>query len=399
MARSLLVVLLLIVGLGACSDSESSADKNVLVGEGSNSDLQHSGDDGSVDVANLGTAAPGDGSDPRRGPTTLVPGVGSDAGDAGESDGSTTTAVVQSITSTTGVAVDVDAQGHRIAPVGSMPAELLLWESGSSARKAGHDGVWAVAVSGTLSEVADVPGLGVVYQRPESTSTIWLASATGERELIVGSSGETLRLEGAGVSAAGETLIYYQKFQEGDIETAISTLRSYNVDTKDVTEIMVTGGWESGTQFSFLSGGETIAVMNAEGWSTFGDVDLEGETPVEAAWSQACYDGEEGCVEYIRTAMVNGEGIGLSYIWGDGVIDKVGLYSFGPGAAERSLLGSFDWDNGLWYPEDMFALGVNIVISLADGEGDALPALVFDLNTGEYWTLPEAAFVRPAYLS
>ena len=114
-----------------------------------------------------------------------------------------------------------------------------------------------------------------------------------------------------------------------------------------------------------------------------------------------CFDGEDGCIWYDQAVIFSGEGYGIgpAPASADGIVDAFALYRFDLTSGEREVVLSMPWDNGLWYAEDMFALGGKLVVSLKDDAGEPLPALVYDVASGSAWTLPQSGFVRPSYLS
>lgn len=196
----------------------------------------------------------------------------------------------------------------------------------------------------------------------------------------------------------------------GDPETTTSTLRSYNLVSKEVGEIARTGGWESSTDFSHVYGWTAIGMWGAEGF--FGYTELDLETGQEVWDSEAagleCFDGE-GCQAFDTSTLFDDEIYGVGPVFDPevGLVRTMGIFRFDRTALSADLLIEFPWDNGLWYPEDMFAFGDVLVISLGDRPDNSiedepnnpLPAVVFDPETSEAWTVPEIGFVRPGYLS
>lgn len=298
----------------------------------------------------------------------------------------------------------VDPSAYRLAPAGSLPLELLHWTA-DDARKQGHTGEWGSLADGPFFEVAEVPFKGLAIQRERAAEIIWLIDGTGDpKELLVATTGQRLELEGAAENQAGDPVVFYQRhILGGSPETTRSTLREYNLNTQEVREIVVTGGWESGTSFSQLGGGAVVGTWSGEGWVGVSQVDLVAGVEVydgDAA-GHSCFDGEPGCPAYDQATMLDGQIYGIRSGWNEelGFVDTFGVHRFDPTTGTDELLAEFDWDNGLWYAEDMFALGSELVISLKDGNDEPLPALMLNPSTGEMWTLPEASFVRRAYLS
>ncbi len=329
-------------------------------------------------------------------------------------DTNTTTTVTGSGDGATGSPGDAsgppvaDDAALRLAPMGA-DALVLLWDD-EAAWPIGHTGERAKIADGPFAEVAELPGYGVVFQREPSESTIWLADADGVRDLVVAGDDQTLTLEGTGVSGADESpVVYYQRHESGDIETTRSTLRRFDFATGEVTELLETGGWESGTRFSHLAGDRlTVAATGAEGWVANLAIDLSVVPPTTSSHTEACLDGDPDCDFYERVAVIGAlssapRTIGFAPIWDGDSIEEWGLYEFEFGGDESRLIASWPWDNAEWYVEDMFAISGNeVLLSLSDApgtDGSPLPALIVDINTGEAHTLPAAMFARPMWLS
>ncbi len=328
-------------------------------------------------------------------------------------DTNTTTTVTVPIDGATGSTGDASGPPEasddvlRLAPMGA-DALVLLWND-EAAWAIGHTGERSKITDGPFVEVAELPGYGLVFQREASESRIWLADADGVRELIVAGDDQTLTLEGAGVSGADESpVVYYQRHEGGDIETARSTLRRFDVSTGDVTELLETGGWEAGTVFSHIDGDWlTVAATGAEAFVGNRAIDLSTTPPSTSNHNDFCIDGDPECDFYFRVAAIGAlsnspRTIGLAPIWNDGVEEEWGLFEFEFGGDEARLIASWPID-GEWYVEDMFAIsGTEVLLSLSDApgtDGSPLPALIVDINTGEAHTLPAAMFARPMWLS
>lgn len=329
-----------------------------------------------------------------------VSGEGSTAStDDGERTGSASSED-GSASQSSGGAVDGDMAIFRLAHEGPLPP-ALHWDS-ESIRKQSHTGEWFAVADGPFVEVAEIPAYGVVFQRSLDKRVVWLVGEAGPQELLVAADGQTLELEGAGETVNGDPVVFYQRHDHGSPEQTRSTLRSYNLVTEEVREILITGGWESSTSFSQLTGGTVVGTWSSEGWEGLTQVDLQTGTELfNSDDEHACFDGEPACPVYRQATVLNRQIYGVRSIWNEErqLVDAAGVFAFDPATGFEERVVEFPWDNGLWYAEDMFAHGEQLVISLKDGNDQPLPALVVDLASGETWTLPEAAFVRPAYLS
>ena len=299
--------------------------------------------------------------------------------------------------------VPVIDSAFRLTEVGDAPLGLLYWDD-TSVRRQSHTGEFFEAATGPFVEVAEIPHDGVVFQRESTDNIIWYDGGSGPQELLVAGDNQRLTLEGTYVSENDEGVVFYQRHEDGaEPETTRSTLRWYNTVTKEVGEVTVTGGWEYGTAFSHVANEQAVGRWGGEGYfglrqldAFFGDVIYNtNETGLE------CFDGDQLCPNYDQATLFKGEiyGVGAVYNTQRSLVDAFGIYHFDRETLVQEVLIQFPWDNGLWYPEDMFAFGNYIIISLDDGQGNPLPGLVFDPASGEAWTLPQQAFVRPGYLS
>ncbi len=355
------------------------------------------------------------------------------AGDAGDArDDSTTTTVTESSTTeppvetTTTEAPDESTTTEtptstrptepapvRLAPP-SKDLEPVISFTTEEIIPFGHAGPGEpIAVDG-VSELASIPGWGIVYQTADNPHVIWGLDGGVADGLLVAPGNDTLTLEGGGLDDTGEPIVLYQYHQWGDMpETVVSTLRSFRPADGRVVDIAVSGGWESGMSVNALQvlgvgNGDTAAARwGAEGWIWLEILDVQTGDIVFSSpedLGDDCFSGDEGCPDYWAAVPFFGAIVGMGPMWNDdaGVIDAFGLWEYDTTTGEQTLMQSWDWDNGLWYPEDMFIVNDSLlVVSLGDapGGGAPLPALFFDLVSGASWTAPEAAFVRPTQLS
>lgn len=296
-------------------------------------------------------------------------------------------------------------ESYRVAPVGEALA-VLRWTP-EQVWLPSDTGNWNNVADGTFAEVADVPNWGVVFQRVEREPVIWIETDEGPKELIVAGERQWLTLEGAGLDANDQPIVFYQRHEDGPPEQARSSLRSFNLETGKVREIVETGAWEAGASFDHLSS-ETAAV--SYWWSEVlaGNIVVELAGSDQLIWelgSDGCVDGEGACIVYEHVTMVDSEIVGVRPIWNEeaGWVDQFGLFARDPEGDTERLIVAFPWDNGLWYVENMFEFGTgSVVLSLSDSPtvgGNPLPPLVVAVASGEAFTMPEATFVRPAWLS
>jgi len=295
-------------------------------------------------------------------------------------------------------ALDGD-NGYRVAPVG--PRMLVVHWDSTGIWVPNHAGDYHKVVSGPIAEAAQVPGMGVAFQRKSGDNVVWIEAGKGPIELLVGGASQRLTLEGATITSADEPVVYYQRYEGDTPDTSETTLRSYNLASQTVAEVAVTGGWESGTSFSFVGDSrEAVGVGSGEAFFWLSRFDLATGQQLQSPDS-GCYDGEEGCEIYDYWAAIGADYFGIRSVANpsSGVFDQRALFRIDPNTGEEELVVSFNWDNDLWYVENMFAHHNQLVLSLHDGSDAPLPALVIDVEANKTWTVPERAFVRPAWLS
>lgn len=313
-----------------------------------------------------------------------------------------TTSTTAAATTTTNTRADSDAL-FRVAEEGPWVLGLIVLDE-IGARKQGHTGEFGSIIDGPLIEVVELPGIGFVFQTELRSSVIYFDAGEGPQELLVATGDQTLNLEGVVIDTDEVPHVVYQRYEGTTPPTARSTLRSYNFETSAVRELVETGGWESGTSFSHVTTNDVVGMWGAEGFFGLSRFDLSDGTRTYNTADDPeltdCFDGDVDCPDYRAAVIWDGRIHGIGPVPNSsGIVDAFGLYEFDQVSGTDTLLLTWPWDNGLWYVEDMFASGIEIVVSLSDGEANPLPALVIDMTTGESWTLPEPGFVRPGYLS
>ena len=309
--------------------------------------------------------------------------------------GSATSAITPSTSETSGNGV------LRLAPPGQPSIELLHWDL-NGVTTFGHTDVGATIPLAGLSELAAVPHGPIVFQTEDNERVIWQLVDDEPQGFLVVPDSERLTLEGAGLDADGEPVIYYQRHVYGDPLSTVSRLMEYRFVDGAIREITTTGGWESGTSFGQIGTTTTVGLWGAEGWEgvqildlTTGDVAFDSED-----LGIECFFGDVGCPAFASAVLVGGDiiGMGRAPTGEIDAIDAFGLLLYDTGTGSLETMQRWPWDRD-WYVEDMFTVGDSlIVVSLTDGEGAPLPALLFDAVSGESWTEPTAAFVRRSYL-
>ena len=279
------------------------------------------------------------------------------------------------------------------------PAGSELWPT----IRYGSDGVWRTGHSGEYGRVVDGPVIEAVdagetvYQRPGINNKIFVLG-DGDKELLVGQGDQILILEGVRFDPVDGSIPYvvYQRMEPGDPENQRVTLREYNMETGEVREIAVTGGWESST-FNHINGQRAVGTWSAEAHTGILEIDLlTGEIDYGVG---DCLDEDNPptCPYYDALTLVGDQVYGFGPVSNEnGIVDRFGIYRYDLQSGIEQLVDSWQWDNGAYYAQDMFAFGDSmLVISL----GDSLPALVHDIRSGTTWTTTETGLFHPAHLS
>lgn len=156
-----------------------------------------------------------------------------------------------------------------------------------------------------VSVAADDLMGGVVYQasaaesgfgEPEDTIIWWLPDgADSPRTLLVPTGDQRLRLIGVARIDGSPSVVYVRRDSPGDFENALDTLRLYDFDTAQVTEVRVVGGWESGVGQVTYGGGVFASNWFGEAYSGFEFFDVAGAdlgAPADPYPGDAiCFDG------------------------------------------------------------------------------------------------------------
>ena len=133
------------------------------------------------------------------------------------------------------------------------------------------------------------------YGEPVDTVVWWLpADAEAPQTLLVPTGDQRLRLVGVESIDGSPAVVYIRSENPGDFDNAKDTLRLYDFETGDVTEIRTVGGWESGT--AGITFGEGIFASNwfGEAFSGFDFFDTDGNDVTVAGdpyGDAICFDG------------------------------------------------------------------------------------------------------------
>ncbi len=302
---------------------------------------------------------------------------------------STTAGSVQSF-------VDIDV-------VSSWPVAVTLWDA-SGAKKQGALPGFSEAVDGPIVNIVEVPLVGWVYQREVFSNVIHFDDGTGERELLVGSEEQNLQLEGVRLLPDESAEIIYQRRDPAGQET-VETLRAFNFTTGEVREITLTGGFESSTHFSTINGRYAVGLFRGEGHFELTTIDLDTGQRLYSSAEQDfdCFDGgDPRCPDYDEALLIDNEVYGFRSWVSDESVQR-GLYRFDLSDSSETLLWALDADQGV-YGRDLIHAGEHLVLSFSsafsyEDFANPLPALLYNLSTGQAQLAPDAGFVQLSWVT
>lgn len=285
----------------------------------------------------------------------------------------------------------------------SWPVAVTLWD-GSGAKQQGALPGFSDVIDGPITAVIEVPLEGWVYQREQYSNMIQFDDGSGERDLLVGSGDQTLLLEGVRVLPDDTAEIIYQR-RDPSGQNTVETLRAYNFTTREVREITVTGGFESLTKFSTITGRYAVGLFQGEGHFELTTVDLDtGQRMYSTANRDFdCFDGGEAvCPHYDEALMIDDYVYGFrTWTYNDGV--RRGLHRFDLRDNSESVLWSIEAEDGM-YARDLIQVGDYLVLSLSstfsyEDFGNPLPAILYNLSTGETQLAPDPGFVQLSWIT
>ncbi len=400
LASALLIVGLVIAACGSGGDTAEGLARSEAADGGTPSSGGADGDEPD------GSGGAGDESD---GPT------GADGGqtDGGQTDGEVIDGEVtdSEVTDSEVIVVDDVDRLPTDPEVGPLPGPLLAFGP-AGIRRIAVDGAVQVVAPDDAVEVADDGAGGVVFQRAGEDSIIrWLAAGRTEAaDLLVTDIGpeKAIRLEGVVGQGADRRVVYQRYDNTGQPETTLSTLRAYRFRDQSVDELLVTGGWESGSSFSGLTDTRAVQEWGGEGFIAYAVIDLTSGDALYDTLADSgleCFDGFGECPDFTVTTPDGDDILGVGPVWNEsaGVIDRFALSRFDTDTLSIDPIAAIPWDNDTWYPEHLFVRDGVAVISRATGpvfwpgsDTDPLPALAVDLATGRTWVVPVEGHLRPA---
>ncbi len=305
-------------------------------------------------------------------------------------------------------AIQPETDVFRIAPVGTLPGPVIVYGP-DGVRQSFHTPQLAQVVEGPVSSAVDTYLRGTVYQRPGDDRRIFVAGADGDQELLVAAENQTIRLVGIRIEPTEDNTFHvlYVRRTSSTPELTKETLRSYNTETGVVTELLETGGWESGTDFDYIEGERAVGRWFGEAFTRTHIINtVTGEVEQSFPAEGECFDGEfaEGCLPFTVAGLSGNTIYGFGPNPNDsGVVDQMALYRFDTASSELVELISFPWDNGLYYPVDIWVRSGTVVVGLSTTprpeDGEPLPALLYDINGGEATTAPISGYLRTGFIS
>lgn len=278
-------------------------------------------------------------------------------------------------------------------PLGELKADLLVFDDYGAYWFV--DGEFTKIIDGPFQEVIDDGSGGILFQREEWDSRViwWLPRGAEEpQELLVVEAPSSLILEG--FMGEGENRqVVYQRLDPGSPQDAIDTLRIYRPVDGSVQIVAETGWWEAGTIISSIVDGIAVGTSSASASGGYYWFDIARGVPVNSA--ESFEDGPWGEVVAIHDGRLLSVGT-LSNP--GGLVTEIGLFQVDKNSNASEPIATFPWDNGYWYPSGLLVIENFAIISRGGFENrmsTVMGPIVVDLATGESFTLPFAANVRP----
>ena len=258
---------------------------------------------------------------------------------------------------------------------------------------------------------------GVVFQgpgsesgffgTPEETIVRWLPAGTDEpQDLLVPSGEQWLRLVGVELVDGSPTVVYIRMDDRGDFDNARDTLRLYDFETGNVSEVRTVGGWESGAGHITFGGGIFASNWFGEAYSGFNYFDADGNDVTVAGdpyGDAICFDGtiEPGtedsgaaaggrCFENVAIAP-DGSRLAYTTLYSDdeGIVQSLDLVVVGASDGAELYRAPIRTEA----PYSISSLDIRGDLVLYNeltftARREPLPATVVDLSTGQSATIP-----------
>lgn len=192
---------------------------------------------------------------------------------------STTSTVVETTTTTLAESTTTTTDAETTTTLAAGPLPPLLVTNADGVLLLDGD-FMAQQPTGPASVAFDDADGNVYFQRPrdftDPGSTIVYVLTTDSfesRELLVPTGEQYLEL----LDVEDGAVWYTRSEGYESPETARQTLRRYDIASGEVTEVAVTGGWESGIGTASVGAERIVTEWFAEGFSAFNFLDLVGE--------------------------------------------------------------------------------------------------------------------------
>lgn len=133
------------------------------------------------------------------------------------------------------------------------------------------------------------------FDEPEESIVWWLPEgAENPQSLLVPTGDQVLRLIDVELIDGSPRVVYIRMDDRGDFNNAIDTLRVYDFESGEVSEVRTVGGWESGTSHVTFGAGVFASNWFGEAYSGFDFFDVNGDdvAVVGDPYGDAiCFDG------------------------------------------------------------------------------------------------------------
>jgi len=307
---------------------------------------------------------------------------GGDDDDAASTTVAPTTTQATSTTATTVVSTTTTSStttSTTTVPTTLIGAELLV---------AGPDGVTLVQPDGNASLIIDTPAVfaiddlagGVLFQKQRSVrerGSIVYRVRSGEFEAIetlVPAFDQGLVLNG--VARDGEeTYVYYSRSEGSSPEDDRKTLRRYSLQTREVTELEVIGGWESGSFPVSISDSLILRNWSGEAYAGMRFADLRANAAAVAA-NPTPDEGFFDCGGCPSVGELSADGGRLVYREVEAGVDYAVIKHVASGAEVRRIeLGGIN----VWRTISFDLTGDFLAVNRADNDS-TLSAWIYDLS-------------------
>lgn len=305
-------------------------------------------------------------------------------GDAVSSTTAVTTTLANSTTTTTGAPDSSTSTSTTTTSTTEAPDSLV----GTELLVAGPDGVWLVDSAGNAELIIDVPAVfaiddldgGVLFQTQRNVrdrGSIVYRVRAGESvaiETLVPARDQGLVLNGI-ARDGDETYVYYSRNEGSTPQDARETLRRYSLQTREVTELDVTGGWESSSAPVSISDSLILLNWSAEAYSGMRFTDLRANAAAVAA-DPTPDGGFFDCSACPSVGELSADGGRLVYREVENGVDYAVIKHVASGAEVRRIrLGGIN----VWRVLSFDLTGDFLVVNRA-GDNNPLPPWIYDLS-------------------